>query len=121
MGLWGVLIDVLKTAASHAAPHVARTAVDLARERIAANGTSRGSGAAARAEDFAQELSAALASFDQRLIDAEKRATGAEQQLTMFQERVARQWARARLWVLGLLAWNAVLTAVLLYFLVTRR
>ena len=32
MGLWGVLIDILKTAATHAAPHVARSAVDMARD-----------------------------------------------------------------------------------------
>ena len=42
MALWGVLIDILKTAASHAAPHVARTAVDMARERMNATAQKPG-------------------------------------------------------------------------------
>lgn len=116
MALWGVLIDILKTAATHAAPHVARTAVDMARERMAAN-----SPAQATAEDFARELSAALAGFDQRLLAAEQRAAGAEQQLITMRESFERKWNSLRLWLIGLLVWNAALLGILVYLLATRR
>ncbi|HEX7288170.1 MAG TPA: hypothetical protein VF532_18430 [Candidatus Angelobacter sp.] len=115
MGLWGVLIDILKTAASHAAPHVAKSAVDMARERMAANDAARRDGA------NAEELSQALAALDQRIIAAEQRAAAAEEQLTAVQEFFARKWASARVWVIALLAWNAMLTGLLIYLVVTRR
>ena len=116
MALWGVLIDILKTAATHAAPHVARTAVDMARERMAANDPAR-----ATAEEFAQELSAALAGFDQRLLAAEQRAGAAEQQLTAFRESFDRKWQSLRLWLIGLLVWNGAMLGIVVYLLATRR
>lgn len=121
MALWGVLIDILKTAATHAAPHVARSAVDMARERMAANDAGRRAAGSASAEEFAQELGATLAAFDQRLAAAEQRATSAEQQLTALQEYFARKWASARVWVIALLAWNAVVTGLQIYVLAARK
>jgi hypothetical protein len=116
MALWGVLIDILKTAATHAAPHVARTAVDMARERMGANDPAR-----ATAEEFAQELSVALAGFDQRLLAAEQRAAAAEQQLIALHQSFDRKWQSLRVWLIGLLVWNGVLLAILVYLLATRR
>ena len=115
MGLWGVLIDILKTAATHAAPHVAKSAVDLARERMAANDIARqGIG------NF-EELSNALAELDQRTAVAEQRAAAAEEHLTSLQVYFARKWASARIWLIALLVWNGLLTGLLIYLLVTRR
>jgi hypothetical protein len=116
MALWGVLIDMLKTAATHAAPHVARTAVDMARERMAAGDPSR-----ATAEEFAQELSAALAGFDQRLLAAEQRAAAAEQQLMAMRESFDRKWNNLRLWFIGLLIWSSAILGILIYLLVARK
>ncbi|HKW75315.1 MAG TPA: hypothetical protein VJN64_07295 [Terriglobales bacterium] len=116
MALWGVLIDILKTAATHAAPHVARTAVDMARERMNASAPAQ-----ATAEDFAQELSAALAGFDQRLLASEQRAAAAEQQLIALRESFDRKWERLRLWLIGFMLWNGAMLGILVYVLVTRR
>jgi hypothetical protein len=115
MGLWGVLIDILKTAATHAAPHVAKSAVDLARERMAANDIARqGIG------NF-EELSNALAELDQRTAAAEQRAAAAEEQLTSLQVYFARKWASARVWLIVLLTWNVLLTGLLVYLLAFRK
>lgn len=115
MGLWGVLIDILKTAASHAAPHVAKSAVDMARERMAANKADP------QATNAVDQLHAVLSGLDQRVAAAEQRAAAAEEQLTAVQEYFARKWASARVWVIALLAWNALLTALLIYLFVARR
>lgn len=114
MGLWGVLIDILKTAATHAAPHVAKSAVDMARERMAAND-------AARPGTATEDLNNALAAFERRVVAAEQRAAAAEEQLTAVQEFFARKWASARIWVIALLAWNGLLTGLLIYLLATRK
>jgi hypothetical protein len=116
MALWGVLIDILKTAATHAAPHVARTAVDMARERMAANAPAQ-----ATAEDFAKELSAALAGFEQRLLAAEQRAAAAEQQLIALRGSFDRKWDSLRLWLIGLLIWNTAMLGIVIYLLIARR
>jgi len=114
MGLWGVLIDILKTAATHAAPHVAKSAVDMARERMAAND-------AARPGTATEDLNNALAALERRVVAAEQRAAAAEEQLTAVQEFFARKWASARIWVIALLAWNGLLTGLLIYLLATRK
>ena len=115
MGLWGVLIDILKTAATHAAPHVARSAVDMARERMGANKADP------QAANPVDQLNAVLSSFDQRIVAAEQRAAAAEAQLTALQEYFARKWASARVWVIALLCWNAVLTGLAIYLVLFRR
>ncbi len=115
MGLWGILIDILKTAATHAAPHVAKSAVDMARERMGANK------AETQGPNPVDQLHAVLSGFDQRIAAAEQRAAAAEEQLTAVQEFFARKWASARIWVIGLLCWNAVLTALAIYLLVAHK
>jgi hypothetical protein len=115
MGLWGVLLEFVRTAATHAAPHVAKSAVEIARERMGASRTE------AQGADPVEQLNQVFAAFDQRLTAAEQRAAAAEEQLTAVQERFDRKWASARIWVIGLLAWNAILTAVLLYVLFARK
>ncbi|HET7870878.1 MAG TPA: hypothetical protein VFL42_00085 [Terriglobales bacterium] len=115
MGLWGVLIEILKTAATHAAPHVARGAVDMARERMGANRPNP------QAADPVEQLNSILSGFDQRITAAEQRAAAAEAQLSTLQEFFARKWASARVWVIALLCWNVALTGLLIYLLFARR
>ena len=87
----------------------------MARERMNANKADP------QGANPAEQLNAILTGFDQRITAAEQRAAAAETQLTALQEFFARKWASARVWVIALLCWNAVLTALLIYFLVTRR
>ncbi len=110
MALWGVLIDILKTAASHAAPHVARTAVDMARERM--NATAQKPG-----PDPVEALNQVLSSFDQRIAAAEQRAAAAEEQVAAIEQSWLRKWESARIWVIVLLSWSVVMTAAVLYLL----
>ena len=112
MGLWGVLLDIVKTAATHAAPHVARSAVDMARERMNATRVDP------QDADALEQLKQLFADFDQRIAAAEERAAAAEERLTHWQQDWDRKWANARIWIIGLLAWNAVLTGLAIYLAV---
>ncbi|HEX2328253.1 MAG TPA: hypothetical protein VHN74_05995 [Candidatus Angelobacter sp.] len=113
MALWGVLIDILKTAATHAAPHVARSAVDLARERM--NATAQKPG-----PDPVEALNQVLSNFDQRIALAEQRATAAEEQLAALQQSWMRKWESARVWIIVLLSWSGLMTLAVLYLLFFR-
>lgn len=115
MGLWGVLFEIVKTAASHAAPHVARSAVDMARERMNANR------AEPQSRDAVDQLNRVLAEFDQRIAAEEQRAVAAERELLVAQEDWARKWASARIWIISLLCWNLSITALVLYLVFARR
>jgi hypothetical protein len=115
MGLWGVLLEIVKTAASHAAPHVARSAVDMARERMNANK------AEPQGPDPVEQLNRVLAEFDQRIAAAEQRAIAAEEQLGVAQGNWMRRWASARMWIITLLCWNMVVSALVIYLLLARR
>lgn len=115
MGLWGVLLEFVRTAATHAAPHVAKGAVDIARERMNATRTEP------QGVDPVEQLNKVFSAIEQRLVAAEQRAAAAEEQMTALQDYFTRKWASARIWVIGLLAWNAVLTAILIYVLVARK
>jgi hypothetical protein len=112
MGLWGVLLDIVKTAATHAAPHVARSAVDMARERMNANRVEP------QDADALEQLKQLFSEFDQRIAAAEERATAAEQRLTRWEQDSDRKWSSARLWIIGLLVWNALLTGLAIYLAV---
>lgn len=114
MGLWGVLLEVLKTAATHAAPHVAKGAVDMARERMASNNPQP------PASNPLEELNQVLTSFDQRIAVANQRAVEAEAQIAALQENLAKKVESARIWVIALLSWNAVVTLVVIYLLLRR-
>lgn len=115
MGLWSVLFEIVKTAASHAAPHVARGAVDIARERMNAGKSGpQGPGPL-------DQLNQVLSEFDQRLAAAEQRAVAAEEALSALGEDWTRKWASARIWIIALLCWNAVMTGLAIYLLVAHR
>lgn len=115
MGLWGVLFEIVKTAATHAAPHVARGAVDIARERMNGN-KSEPQGPTA-----IEQLSNVLSEFDQRISAAEQRAVAAEETLTACREDWNRKWASASAWIIGLLCWNVVLTGLVIYLFFAHR
>jgi hypothetical protein len=114
MGLWGVLLEVLKTAATHAAPHMAKGAVDMARERMGANNPPP------QGPNPIEELNEVLTSFDKRIAVANQRAVEAEAQIIALQQELAKKAESARIWVIALLSWNAVVTLVMIYLLVRR-
>lgn len=115
MGLWGVLLEIVKTAASHAAPHVARSAVDMARERMNANKSE------AQGPDPIEQLNRVFSEFDQRISAAEQRAIAAEERLAGVQQDWSRKWASARVWIIALLCWNVAVTGLMIYLLVVRK
>jgi hypothetical protein len=111
MGLWGVLLEVLKTAATHAAPHMAKGAVDIARERMgSSNPPSPG-------PDPIEALNEVLTSFDKRIAVANQRAVEAEAEIVALQQELAKKAESARIWVIALLSWNALVTIALVYLL----
>jgi hypothetical protein len=114
MGLWGVLLEVLKTAATHAAPHMARGAVDIARERMGANNHQP------QGPNPIEELSQVLTSFDQRIAVANQRAVEAEAQMVALQQELERKAESARIWVIALLSWNVLVTIAVIYLLFRR-
>jgi len=114
MGLWGVLLEVLKTAATHAAPHMARGAVDIARERMGASNPQP------PGPNPIEELNEVLTSFDKRIAVANQRAVEAEAQIVALQQELQRKAESARIWVIALLSWNVLLTMVVIYFLFRR-
>ena len=114
MGLWGVLLEVLKTAATHAAPHMARGAVDIARERMA-SGNPQPQGPTP-----IEELSQVLTEFDKRIAVANQRAVEAEAQIVALQQELAKKAESARIWVIALLSWNALVTLAVIYLLFRR-
>lgn len=119
MGLWSVLFEIVKTAASHAAPHVARGAVDIARERMnAGKSAPQGSGPL---EQLNAQLNQVLAEFDQRFAATEQRAVAAEETLAVLREDWTRKWASARIWIFALLCWNTAMTGLAIYLLVAHR
>ncbi|HKT49345.1 MAG TPA: hypothetical protein VJV96_03560 [Candidatus Angelobacter sp.] len=119
MGLWSVLFEIVKTAATHAAPHVARGAVDIARERMSANKSEpQGPGLL---DELNAQLNQVLSHFEQRLATAEQRALAAEESLAGLREDWTRKWTSARIWILGLLCWNVVITGLAIYLLIARK
>jgi hypothetical protein len=115
MGLWGVLFEIVKTAASHAAPHVARSAVDMARDRMNASKPEP------KGPDPVEQLNRVLAEFDQRIAAADQRAATAEEQLIAARQDWTRKWSSARIWIIALLCWNVGITGIVLYLLFGRR
>jgi hypothetical protein len=118
MGLWGVLWEIFKVVAPHTAPHVAQAV----KERRAAGLAEQ------RANAVAQEIAHEFTTLEERIAAAElkaaaseARAADAEEKLSLLQTQMAGRWATMRIWALALLAWNAVITAVLVYLLAARR
>lgn len=115
MGLWGVLFEIVKTAATHAAPHVARGAVDIARERMNANKSDP------QGPNAVEQLQNLLSEFDQRICAAEQRAAAAEESLAESREDWNRKWASARVWIIALLCWNVLLSGLVTYLVFAHR
>jgi hypothetical protein len=92
---------------------VARSAVDLARERM--NATAQKPG-----PDPVEALNQVLSNFDQRIALAEQRATAAEEQLAALQQSWMRKWESARVWIIVLLSWSGLMTLAVLYLLFFR-
>lgn len=114
MGLWSVLFELVKAVAPHAAPHVTKAVVNAAKDRMAAR--TAGEIAVPSNED----LASLLASLERRVTAAETRASAVEQELESAQIEFARKWNSGRIWVIALLAWNALLTALAIYLLVRK-
>lgn len=115
MGLWGILLEIARAVVPHAAPHVARAVVDAAKERRAAGEAGR---TLPSAQPSNESLAGALVYLEQRLSAAEERAATAEQRLALAEAEMADKWAYARKWAIGLLVWNALVTAALLSLIV---
>src|SRR5262249_14918449 len=125
MGLWGVLWEIFKVVVPHTAPHVARAV----RDRQTAGLAQR------RAQAAAKEIAQGFATMEERLAAAEEKADAAERSSAAAEERAAAaegklalalaqsagRWNAVRKWMLALLVWNAVLTAILIFLLVARR
>ncbi|HSM85298.1 MAG TPA: hypothetical protein VLT16_04070, partial [Candidatus Limnocylindrales bacterium] len=92
----------------------ARSAVDMARERMSATRAEPQDG------DPVEQLRRILSSFDERITVAEQRAAAAEEQLTAVQNELSRKEASARFWVIALLAWNVVMTGLVIFLLLRK-
>lgn len=116
MGLWGVLLEIVRAVTPHAAPHVAKVVVDAARERM----SSREKQQDCAAQEIS-ELTSRLELLEERAMAADQRAAEAEERMVRLQAESARKWASVRLWLLALLAWNAALTGLVIYFALARK
>jgi hypothetical protein len=118
MGLWSAIWEIFKIVGPHAAPHVSQAMKDRRAAREAAESRERQEQEARNAE----EVAGVLVALEQRTSRAEAQAAAAkekasalEQKLAEMQAQFARKWAAARVWMIGLLAWNAVLAVVVIY------
>ena len=125
MGLWGVLWEIVKAIGPHAAPHVARA---MTQRKTVAESEQRTRAAVKEiAQEFStleQRVQAALERADaaeKNSIAAEERAAAAEERLMLTQAQMADQWAAARKWFIALLAWNALVTILLIFLLFRHR
>jgi hypothetical protein len=125
MGLWGVLWEIVKAVGPHAAPHVARA---MTQRKNTAESDRR---THAAVKEIAQEFSTLeervqaseerVAAAERNSIAAEERAAAAEEKLTLTQAQMAVQWSAVRKWFIILLAWNALVTALLIFLLFHHR
>lgn len=115
MGLWGVLFEIVKAVAPHAAPHVTKAVVNAAKDRRASKAEPE---IAALSNE---ELASLLAALERRVTVAETREAAAEQDMESIQAEFMRRWKTASILVIGLLAWNVVLTVLVVYLAFARR
>jgi hypothetical protein len=120
VGFWTILWEITKVMAPHTAPHVVRA--------VAERGNRRSAREAGPAQPSAKDLANAISYLENRLSAAEERAATAEDKAAVMEEklalaeaRMADKWALAAKWMLALLAWNAVITGILIYLLFARR
>lgn len=114
MGLWGVLWEIVKAVAPHTVPHVARAMTNAAKDRRAAEQARL---PAAPVDD----LHGRVELLEQHVEAAEQRAAAAEIRLAAYLDDFSRKWESGRKWIIALLAWNALVTAALLFLLFRRR
>lgn len=115
MGFWGVLWELARAVVPHAAPHVARVVVDAAKERRAANASSRQTSAA---QPTNESLADAIAYLEQRLTVAEEKSTEWENKFLDAEKQMAERWQSARKVVSALIIWNACVSAALIALIV---
>ncbi|PYP85813.1 MAG: hypothetical protein DMG65_19945 [Candidatus Angelobacter sp. Gp1-AA117] len=108
MGFWGLLADIAKALAPHAAPHVAKGVVSIAKDRMGNSGGSR------RAEETATELGRQVVALQDRLSAVEDRAAAAEARTLAAEAELAAQHEQFKKWLIVLLGWNALLTILLI-------
>jgi hypothetical protein len=111
MGFWGVLLELARAVVPHAAPHVARAVVDAAKERRAASaaGNSRSVD-----QPSNESLAEAISYLERRLSVVEEKASELEEKFLAAEARMAKRWEDARKLAIGVIAWNAVVTALLI-------
>jgi hypothetical protein len=115
MGFWNLLGTIARAVAPHAAPHLSKAVVDAARERM-------GSRNANQPQDVnVDDLNRALATFHERLTVAEERASALETRTILAEAEVVRQRAQIKIWVVSLLAWNLLLTVLVIWLFVLRK
>ena len=128
MGFWGVLWEIVKAVGPHAAPHVARAvagrkpvAIADRRAQAAAERMSHMAQGLATIEERLEAAEAKAEIADRNAAEAAERAAAAEEKLSQALAQSAERWNAARMWMLALLAWNVVITAVVIYLAVRRR
>lgn len=116
MAFWGVLLELARAVVPHAAPHVARVVVDAARERRAA---STGAGRTQTVNQPTNEsLAEAITYLDRRIGTSEEKFSELEQRLLEAETQTAARWEHIRKLIIGLIAWNGVVTAALIALIV---
>src|SRR5579864_6090133 len=114
MGFWGVLLELARAVVPHAAPHVARAVVDRAKERRAASDSAR------REEPNQpsnESLASAISYLEQRLAAAEEKTGAVEERMRAQERHVTDRWNKAKRLFIGLIVWNAAVTAALIVVL----
>jgi cytochrome c biogenesis factor len=124
MGWLSAIWEIFKVVAPHAAPHVTEAVKDRWTAKQAAVRKER----EARDAQNAQEIAEVLVMLEQRMSSVDARAAATEEKVLVLEEklsqaeaRAAKNWSTARIWAIWLLAWNAVVTAVLLYLIFRRK
>ena len=115
MGLWGLLADIAKALAPHAAPHVAKGIMDAAKDRIGPSNATK------LAEETSAELGRQISALQDRLSAAEDRAAAAEARTLATEAELAAQQEQFRKWIIMLLSWNAVVTILLIVLFFLRK
>jgi hypothetical protein len=121
VGFWTILWEIARAVVPHTAPHVVRAVADRNKERRAAREKDPN-------QPSAGDLAGAISYLDQRLSAAEEhaaaageRAAAAEERLAVAEAQMADKWAAAGKWMIALLAWNLVITGLVIYLLFARR
>jgi len=115
MGFWGLLADIARVLAPHAAPHVAKGIVNVAKDRIGPSNASK------RAEETSAELGRQISTLQERLSAAEDRAAAAEARTIAGEAELAAQQEQFRKWLIVLLSWNVVMTIVVIVLFFLRK